>query len=112
MNRRFGGIYPVLYAFYDRSGRIDPGAMRAQVEHCVEAGAHGITVLGLVTEVKKLSTVERQELVALVGRAIGGRVGYAVTVAEQNPEGQIAFVRVAAVSGADWANCTAPGPRP
>jgi 4-hydroxy-tetrahydrodipicolinate synthase len=101
--RRFGGIYPVLYAFYDRYGRIDPGAMRAQVEHCIEAGAHGITVLGLVTEVKKLSTAERQDVVEMAGRAIGGRVGYAVTVAEQDAERQIAFVRIAAATGADWA---------
>lgn len=100
---RFRGIYPVLYAFYDRQGRIDPGAMRSQVEHCIEAGAHGITVLGLVTEVSKLSTAERRQVVAEVGRAIGGRVGYAVTVAEQDVDGQIAFVREAAHHGADWA---------
>ncbi|HYZ62821.1 MAG TPA: dihydrodipicolinate synthase family protein [Acetobacteraceae bacterium] len=101
-SRRFGGIYPVLYAFYDRHGRIDAGAMRAQVEHCIEAGAHGITVLGLVTEVKALTTAERQELVELVGKVIGGRVAYAVTVAEQDPAGQIAFARMAAANGADW----------
>lgn len=103
MTSRFGGIYPVLYAFYDRRGQIDPGAMRAQVEHCIEAGAHGITVLGLVTEVMKLSTAERRDLVALVGKAIGGRVRYAVTVAEQDVEGQVAFTRMAAANGADWA---------
>jgi 2-keto-3-deoxy-L-arabinonate dehydratase len=100
--RRFGGVYPVLYAFYDRAGRIDHGTMRAQVEHCIEAGAHGIVVLGLVTEVARLTTAERQELVELVGRAIAGRVRYAVTIAEQDPAGQIDFSRLAAASGADW----------
>ncbi|MBV9561624.1 MAG: dihydrodipicolinate synthase family protein, partial [Bradyrhizobium sp.] len=99
---RFGGVYPVLYAFFDRQGRIDPGAMRAQIEHCIDAGAHGITVLGLVTEVKKLATAERQDVVELVGRAIGGRVRYAVTVAEQDEQGQIEFARMAAANGADW----------
>jgi len=101
--RRFGGVYPVLYAFYDRQNRLDHGAMRAQVEHCIEAGAHGIVVLGLVTEVQRLSTAERQQAVELVGGAIGGRVRYAVTVAERDPAGQIAFAQMAAANGADWA---------
>ena len=45
----FSGVYPILYAFYDASGRLDDGLMRLQVDKCIEAGAHGIAVLGLVT---------------------------------------------------------------
>jgi 2-keto-3-deoxy-L-arabinonate dehydratase len=59
---------------FGRDGRLDAGAMRAQVEHCIECGAAGITVLGLVTEVNKLDVNERLELVRVVGAAIGGRV--------------------------------------
>lgn len=101
-NRRFEGVYPVLYAFFDRDGRLDHDAMRVQVEHCLEAGAHGITVLGLVTEVHKMSEGERREVVEVVGVAVGGRVPYAVTVGEPTPEGQITFARAAKASGADW----------
>ncbi len=100
--RRFGGIYPVLYAFFDRSLRLDEGAMRAQVEFCLAEGAHGIVVLGLVTEVQALSTEERQRAVAIVGRANGGRVPYAVTVAAREPGAQAEFARMAASHGADW----------
>ncbi len=100
--RRFRGIYPVLYAFFDRAGRLDHGAMRAQVAHCLAAGAHGIMVLGLVTEVHRMSTAERQEVVEVVGAAIAGRVPYAVTVAEQAPAAQIGFAQMAAGAGADW----------
>lgn len=102
MHQRFRGVYPVLYAFFDRDGRLDHAAMRTQVEHCIEAGAHGITVLGLVTEVHRMTTAERQEVVEVVGAAIGGRVPYAVTVAEQESAAQIAFSRMAAANGADW----------
>src|SRR5436309_1422415 len=101
-HRRFRGVYPVLYAFWDRAGRLDHAAMCAQVEHCIEAGAHGIMVLGLVTEVHRMTTAERQEAVALVGAAIAGRVPYAVTVAEQDAAAQIGFARMAAANGADW----------
>ncbi len=100
--RRFRGVYPVLYAFWDGAGRLDHAAMRAQVEHCIAAGAHGVMVLGLVTEVHRMTTAERQEVVALVGDAIGGRVPYAVTVAERDAPGQIAFAGMAASHGADW----------
>jgi 2-keto-3-deoxy-L-arabinonate dehydratase len=100
--RRYRGVYPVLYAFFDQAGRLDHAAMRAQVAHCLQAGAHGITVLGLVTEVHRMTTAERQEVVELVGEAIGGRVPYAVTIAEQDPAAQVAFARMAAANGADW----------
>lgn len=100
--KRFSGVYPILYAFYDANGRLDPAAMAAQVEHCIAAGAHGIAVLGLVTEVNRLSTDERRQVVEMVGAAIGGRVPYAVTIAEQAPEAQIDFAQMAAANGADW----------
>ena len=99
---RFRGVYPVLYAFWDSAGRLDHAAMRAQVEHCISAGADGIMVLGLVTEVHRMSTAERQEVVELVGATIAGRVRYAVTVAERDTAAQIEFARMAAAHGTDW----------
>lgn len=96
------GIYPILYAFWDAQGRLDEAAMRAQVDHCIATGAHGIAVLGLVTEVHKMDVNERLALVEMVGDMIGGRVPYAVTVGEPSLPAQIAFSRAAARAGADW----------
>ena len=93
--RRYAGIYPVLYAFWDAEGRLDREPMRAQVEHCIDAGAHGITVLGLVTEVHKMDVNERLRCVEMVGELIDGRVSYAVTVGEPSLQGQISFARAA-----------------
>lgn len=98
----FSGVYPILYAFYDRHGRIDDGLMRLQVDKCIAAGAHGIAVLGLVTEVHKLDVNERRHLVEVVGRAIDARVPYAVTIGEQSVHGQIDFARMAQANGASW----------
>ena len=98
----FSGIYPILYAFYDKAGRLDDGLMRLQVEQCIAAGAHGIAVLGLVTEVHKLDTSERRQVVEVVGRAIDGRVPYAVTVGEQSVHGQSEFAVMAQGEGASW----------
>ena len=99
---RFSGIYPVLYAFFRENGTLDDAAMTAQVEHCLDAGAHGITVLGLVTEVNKLTTAERLHLVQIVGKKIAKRVPYAVTIAEPDVAAQIAFAKDAKAAGADW----------
>lgn len=98
----WSGIYPILYAFWDEHGRLDEAAMRHQVEHCIATGAHGIAVLGLVTEVHKMDVNERLHLVELVGHMIAGRVPYAVTVGEPSLAGQIAFSKAAAKAGANW----------
>jgi 4-hydroxy-tetrahydrodipicolinate synthase len=98
----FAGVYPILYAFFGADGRLDRAAMRAQVDACIAGGAAGIAVLGLVTEVHKLDTSERREIVDVVAEAIGGRVPLAVTVAEQSARGQAEFVRAAEAAGAAW----------
>lgn len=98
----FQGIYPVLYAFFDDQDRLDRAAMARQVDHCIAQGAHGLTVLGLVTEVHKMDVNERLALVEMVGSLIGGRVRYAVTVGEPSLRGQIDFARAARRFGADF----------
>lgn len=100
--RRYSGIYPVLYAFWTQEGGLDQDAMRVQVEHCIAAGAHGIMVLGLVTEVHKMDVNERLHLVEIVGALVAGRVPYAVTIGEPTVAGQIAFAKAAKAAGADW----------
>ena len=99
----FAGIYPILYAFFGRDGGLDRAAMRRQVEACVAAGAHGLAVLGLGTEVGKLTPEERRAVLAWAAEDLAGRLPLAVTVAEPTALGQVAFVRAAADLGAAWA---------
>ena len=98
----FAGIYPMLYAFFGRDGALDRAAMRRQVEACVRGGAHGVAVLGLGTEVGKLSPAERRTVMAWAAEDLGGRLPLAVTVAEPTVERQMEFVRAAAGAGASW----------
>ena len=102
MTADFRGIYPILYAFFDASDRLDRGAMRRQVEACVRHGAHGIAILGLATEVGKLSLAERRQILDWAAEDIAGRLPLAVTVAEPAVGSQIAFVRAASDAGAAW----------
>jgi len=98
----FHGIYPMLYAFFDASGGLDRGAIRAELEACVGAGAHGIAVGGLASETNKLATAERRQLLDWVAEDLADRLPLSATIAENSIAGQVAMARAAAGAGAGW----------
>jgi 4-hydroxy-tetrahydrodipicolinate synthase len=100
--RTFPGIHAVLYAMFDPDERLDRAAMRVQVQSCVAAGVDGIVVLGLATEVAKLSERECREVVAWAAEDIGGRVPLGVTIYGNSIASQHALLRDAEQAGADW----------
>ncbi|MBX6322689.1 MAG: dihydrodipicolinate synthase family protein [Rhodospirillaceae bacterium] len=97
------GIYAMLYAFFGADGGLDREAMRRQVELCIAGGAHGIAVLGLATEVGKLTLEERHRLLAWAAEDVAGRRPLAVTVTGATVEDQVAFLRAVEAAGASWA---------
>ncbi|HTT39916.1 MAG TPA: dihydrodipicolinate synthase family protein [Burkholderiales bacterium] len=107
----YAGIYPMLYAFFGRDGGLDRAAMRRQAQACIQAGAHGIAVLGLATEATKLSGGEKRALVQWVIDDAAGQVPIAVTVSEQSVQTQIEFANWAADLGACWAILQPPAER-
>jgi 2-keto-3-deoxy-L-arabinonate dehydratase len=98
----YSGIYPMMYAFFSRTGSLDREAMRRQVRACLHGGAHGIAVLGLATEVHKLASRERRQLVEWVIEDVAGAVPVAVTAAEPTIEAQSEFANWAKGGGASW----------
>ena len=106
------GIYPILYAFFRADGKLDREAMRRQAEACVSMDAHGVAVLGLATEVSKLSLAERYDVMTWLIEDIAGRLPVAITVFGDTPDEQIAFVKAAADLGAAWAILQPPQAQP
>ena len=106
----FRGVYPMLYAFFDAAGRLDRAAMCAQVDYCVASGAHGVAALGLGTEVRKLTPLERRQVMQWAAEDLRGRLPLAITVFGATPAEQIAFVHAAAERGADWVILQPPQP--
>ncbi len=96
------GIWPILYAFFARDGALDRAAMRRQTHAVLAAGAPGMAVLGLATEVGKLSPAERRQVVEWAAEDLGGRIPLAVTIFGATPEEQSAAVAMAAANGAAW----------
>jgi len=92
----------MTYALFGQNGKLSRSAMRSQVAAMLAHGVHGVAILGMATEVNKLSTAERRTLLEWAAEDIGGKVPLSVTVAESNIEGQVEFVRAAKEAGAKW----------
>ena len=99
---KFRGIYPILYAFFDRQGKLDREAMGLQIRACLDAGAHGLAMLGLATEVAKLEESERFQIVEWAAEEVSGKIPMAVTVFGHSVDQQIRFAKMVQSSGADW----------
>lgn len=97
----FPGIHCVLYALFDANERLDRAAMAAQVAYVCAEGAAGITVLGLATEVAKLSFDERADVIRWA-RSDAPDLPLSVTVAGNSVAEQLALIAVAENAGADW----------
>lgn len=100
--RRFTGIHAVLYALFDGEGALWREAMRRQVEFCIGAGVDGIVVLGLASEVAKLTEAERLAMIAWAAEDIAGRVPLGVTVYGNSVAEQAIVLREAEARGAGW----------
>ena len=96
------GIYPMLYAFFNARGGLDKAATCRQVQAFVANGAHGMAVLGLGTEVNKLTDAERRQLVDWVAEELAGRLPLAITVNAPTVDAQVEFANFARSRGASW----------
>jgi 2-keto-3-deoxy-L-arabinonate dehydratase len=92
----------MIYAFFDDKGELLRAPVVASVEAMIRNGVHGVAVLGLASEVNKLSRENRLRLLEWVSETNAGRVPLSVTVAENSVAGQIEFAKLAKERGADW----------
>lgn len=79
---RFAGIRPVLHLPFGPGAAqaVVESELRALVARMVDAGVDGLVVLGLASEAWTLLERERDEVVAAVAAAIGGRVPLTVGI--------------------------------
>ena len=94
------GIYPMLYAFFDDRGVLRQDPFRLQVDAALGTQAAGVAILGLGTEVSKLTFDERVEVLEVVAMRIDGCKPLLVTVYGDTITEQIEFSKRAIQSGA------------
>ena len=98
----FSGVYPILYCYFTSDDRIDDAAMRAQIEACLVLKPAGLAVLGLATEIMKLSTAEKLHLIHLTLHCVAGRVPVAVTIGGADKNERDRLIDHAKGEGASW----------
>lgn len=94
------GIYPMLYAFFDDRGVLRQDPFRLQVDVALGTQASGVAILGLGTEVSKLTFDERIDVLEVVAKRIDGCKPLLVTVYGDTITEQIEFSKRAIQSGA------------
>lgn len=95
------GVHCVLFALFDAAGHLDRAAMAAQSKYVREEGASGLVVLGLATEVGKLTFQERCDVIHW-GRADAQGMPLGVTITGNSVAEQTSLIAVAEAAGADW----------
>ncbi len=106
------GIYAMLYAYFNRGNLLDRGAMRAQAEWCIEQGVHGLSVLGLATEVNKLDAGEKRALLQWLALDNAQRLPWAATISGPTVRDQCELAAVATEAGASWLILQPPAGKP
>ncbi len=97
-----GGIHAVLFALFDAHGAVNYEAMTKQIDYVISNGCDGVTILGLATEVSKLSEEEQLELIAVSGLRVSGRAEFSVTVTGKTTSDYLAKVTAAERVRANW----------
>lgn len=96
------GIHAVLFALFGEHGELDLPAMKSQIDDMIASGCAGVTLLGLATEVHKLTHDEQASLIRLSGAHIAKRVDFSVTISGATAAEQKVKAAEAQLSGADW----------
>jgi len=95
------GIFPVLQLPFNDKGVLNKVDLKTEVNFCVKAGAHGLVVLAMASEVFALSDDERREVVEIVTKEAHGRVPVIIGVSGVCKEVAVLFSKHAADNGAD-----------
>lgn len=106
--REFGGVLAVFQTPFNEVGQIDHQTMRDQFDWLFGNGADGV-VFGMVSELLRLSSEERDELASLVCSLARGRGLSVVSVGAESIEVAVRHARHAQDTGADAVMAAPPG---
>ena len=95
------GVFPALTTQFTAADAIDWGALESHLEFQLEAGVHGLIVLGSLGENATLSAEEKLEMVRFFARAERRGRPLLACVAEASTRDAKAFARAAEQAGAD-----------
>ena len=95
----WSGVYTALTTSFKEDGTVDLAAVGSHIRRQLDAGVHGIVVLGSLGENGTLSPPEKLDVIRAAASACGARVPLLSGVAETTTAGACAFARSAAKLG-------------
>jgi 4-hydroxy-tetrahydrodipicolinate synthase len=107
MNKTLYGVLPVLVTPFGEDGGCDTAALANEVEFVIGHGARGV-VLGMVSEVLRLSSEERDALTAATCGAVDGRVSVTASVGAESLHIALRHAKHAESVGVDAVMATPP----
>ncbi|MBI4482228.1 MAG: dihydrodipicolinate synthase family protein [Acidobacteria bacterium] len=104
MNRPLQGIIGALLTPFDSSGRVDYGALKAEIDFTIDVCGADAVSLGAVeaSEYRFLGPEERKELIRRGTEMVRGRVPVIAGVSDHSVEAAALLARFAADCGADY----------
>ena len=78
---RIRGILPTVLTPYDDEEQVDPEALRAQIRYLLQAGVHGVVIMGSIGEGPYLSDRDREVVIRTTVEAVNGQVPVLVGIA-------------------------------
>lgn len=101
MHVDWSGVFPAVTTKFKEDHSLDIEAMEAHLEAQIEAGVHGLVMLGTLGENASLSLDEKHEVVKTALSVSNGRVPVLAGVAETTTAGACEFVERGASYGTD-----------
>jgi 4-hydroxy-tetrahydrodipicolinate synthase len=101
MRPNWKGIFPALSTITNELGELDENAIRSEVRHNIDWGAHGLAASIIAGEFYKFSEVERRKTFDIVVDEANGKVPVLVGVSHTGTELSIGLAKYGEDIGAD-----------
>ena len=105
---KFKGVVPPVVTPLNADLTVDYASYTRVLEHLIEAGCHGLFVLGSTSEVIFHDEKTRREIIEHSAKVINGRVPLIVGVIDPTTDRVINHAKIAQAAGADAVVVTAP----
>lgn len=98
----FKGIFPIIYAFFNKDNSLDLKIMKDQIKLIKDIGSNGIASLGLATEVNKLTFKEKKNIIELMASECFGKIPLSVTIQGKSFNEYLKLIDIANNNEIDW----------
>ena len=100
MPRPLQGVLPIVHTPFTADDRIDTAALRREIDWAYSVGADGMGT-GMVSEILRLTTDERRELIERIVESSAGRGAVFAAVSAESGKQALAYARHAEQAGCD-----------